>query len=70
MAWTDKQQEAIYTRGSNIVVSAGAGSGKTAVAASVCYTAVKNGMQTAFMAPTELLAEQHYKSFLKLFEGI
>ena len=31
MAWTDKQQEAIYTRGSNIVVSAGAGSGKTAV---------------------------------------
>lgn len=31
MAWTDKQKEAIYTRGSNIVVSAGAGSGKTAV---------------------------------------
>lgn len=31
MAWTDKQEEAIYKRGSNIVVSAGAGSGKTAV---------------------------------------
>ena len=31
MGWTDKQEEAIYTRGSNIVVSAGAGSGKTAV---------------------------------------
>ena len=31
MGWTNKQEQAIYTRGSNIVVSAGAGSGKTAV---------------------------------------
>ena len=31
MAWTNEQKQAIYTRGSNIVVSAGAGSGKTAV---------------------------------------
>lgn len=31
MAWTKEQEEAIYKRGSNIIVSAGAGSGKTAV---------------------------------------
>ena len=31
MAWTNEQEEAIYKRGSNIIVSAGAGSGKTAV---------------------------------------
>ena len=42
------------------------GSGKTAVAASVCYTVVKNGYQAAFMAPTEILATQHYETFCKL----
>ena len=31
MAWTEMQKKAIYTRGQNIIVSAGAGSGKTAV---------------------------------------
>ena len=31
MAWTNEQKEAIYTEGTNIIVSAGAGSGKTAV---------------------------------------
>ncbi len=36
------------------------GSGKTCVAAAVCYNAVKSGMQCAFMAPTEILATQHY----------
>lgn len=43
------------------------GSGKTAVAASVCYTVIKNGYQTAFMAPTEILARQHYETFKNLF---
>lgn len=45
------------------------GSGKTAVAAAVCYTAVKNGFQVAFMAPTEILAEQHFKSLSGLLKG-
>lgn len=53
----------------NRLVQGDVGSGKTVVAASLCYTAVKNGMQTAFMAPTELLAEQHYKTFKKLFSN-
>lgn len=44
------------------------GCGKTAVAAAVCYTAVKNGWQAAFMAPTEILAEQHYKSLSNILK--
>lgn len=45
------------------------GSGKTAVAAAVLYKAVKDGCQGALMAPTELLAEQHYEKFRQLFEA-
>lgn len=45
------------------------GSGKTAVAAAVMYNAVKNGMQAALMAPTEVLAKQHKKTFDRFFEG-
>lgn len=53
----------------NRLVQGDVGSGKTAVAASVCYTVVKNGFQSAFMAPTEILARQHYETFSKLFEN-
>lgn len=45
------------------------GSGKTAVAAAVMHTAVKNGWQCALMAPTEILAEQHARSLTAFFEG-
>ncbi len=44
------------------------GSGKTAVAAAICHTAAKNGIQSALMAPTEILAEQHFRSFAELLE--
>lgn len=52
----------------NRLVQGDVGSGKTAVAASVCYTTIKNGRQCAFMAPTEILAEQHYNSLKELLE--
>ncbi|MDD2769465.1 MAG: ATP-dependent DNA helicase RecG [Methylococcus sp.] len=39
------------------------GSGKTVIAAHAALTAAANGWQTALMAPTELLAEQHFRTF-------
>jgi len=45
------------------------GSGKTVVAAICCYIAFINGFQSLFMAPTEILAQQHYQTISKLFEN-
>ncbi|MFL5761035.1 MAG: ATP-dependent DNA helicase RecG [Thermomicrobiales bacterium] len=46
------------------------GSGKTVVAASAALVAVSNGFQTAIMAPTEILAEQHFHNFRGLFSHL
>ena len=51
------------------MVQGDVGSGKTVVAAAAVYFAVKNGYQCAVMAPTEILAVQHYQTFIKLLEG-
>lgn len=53
----------------NRLIQGDVGSGKTAVAAAVMYTVIKNGYQTAMMAPTEILAAQHYESLSKLLGG-
>ncbi len=45
------------------------GSGKTLVAAAASYAIFKNASQTAYMAPTEVLARQLFESFIKYFVG-
>lgn len=45
------------------------GSGKTAVAAALLYNSAKNGFQSSLMAPTEILAQQHYSSIAKMMHG-
>ncbi len=50
------------------LVQGDVGSGKTVVAAIAAYNAIINKKRVLIMAPTEVLARQHYQSFIKLFE--
>ena len=52
----------------NRLLQGDVGSGKTAVAAAACWFAAKNGVQSALMAPTEILASQHFRTLSDFLE--
>ncbi|MBC7898972.1 MAG: ATP-dependent DNA helicase RecG [Saprospiraceae bacterium] len=53
----------------NRLIQGDVGSGKTIVAFLAMFAAMENGYQAALMAPTEILADQHARNALKLFEN-
>ena len=53
----------------NRLLQGDVGSGKTIVALMAALVAMENGLQAAFMAPTEILAEQHYFNIRRLLES-
>ena len=62
----DMQQDRPMSR----LLQGDVGSGKTVVAAALAYFVYKNKKQTALMAPTEILASQHYNTFKEFLEPL
>ena len=68
--WNEIQKDLESSRPMNRLVQGDVGSGKTVVAELAMYKTVKNGFQAVMMAPTELLAKQHFASLKRDFEPL
>ena len=69
-AWAEISADLAQPHPMRRLLQGDVGSGKTVVAALACLQAVENGFQAAFMAPTEILAEQHAKKLTPLLESL
>ncbi len=67
MALEDIRNDLAGTMAMNRLIQGDVGSGKTLVAMTAMYAVVTNGAQAAFMAPTEVLARQHYENYVRTF---
>lgn len=75
---TNSQKKAVHeisqdlqmSRPMNRFLQGEVGSGKTVVAAIACYISYLNGFQSLMMAPTEILAEQHFHTIQQLFKNL
>ena len=61
-AWSDISKDLKSGKSMNRLIQGDVGSGKTVIAEMAMYAAVKSGYQAVMMAPTEILAKQHYKT--------
>ena len=66
-AWQEISSDLAMPHPMRRLLQGDVGSGKTVVAALACLQAIENGFQAAFMAPTEILAEQHHRKLAPLF---
>ena len=64
--FTDMEAPRIMNR----LVIGDVGSGKTVIAVAAMYKAIKSGYQAVYMAPTEILAEQHFRNITQMLEPL
>jgi len=69
-AWQDIKHDLASGQRMHRLVQGDVGAGKTWVAALAIVTAIEHGLQTALMAPTEVLATQHHQTLSKLLEPL
>ena len=68
--WEEIQRDMASPKAMNRLVQGDVGSGKTVIAELAMYKTVKAGFQAVMMAPTELLAKQHFASLKRDFESL
>lgn len=69
-SWREISQDLSQPHPMRRLLQGDVGSGKTVVAALACLQAIENHQQVAFMAPTEILAEQHYRKLAPLMASL